>query len=203
MISSLVDEKKRKKKTLLKAAALELFLSKGSEATSIDDIVRKAGVAKGTFYLYFHDRNEILREIISEKSKAMVIAAASSASLRQPISESEGLLFVVEELIDEFTHNPGLLGLVYRNMTWGIQDRDMRLEGSPASTLQLLGKASPTTPESARMAYVVMELVTSVSYSSIILGEPAGIDVMKPFLLSSIRRLLIDEAPANGLGAIR
>lgn len=203
MISSLVDEKKRKKKTLLMSAALELFLSKGSEATSIDDIVRRAGVAKGTFYLYFHDRNEILREIISEKSKALVTAAASSANGRQPVSESEGLLFVVEELIDEFTHQPGLLGLIYRNMSWGMPDADPGLGNPAASALQLLGKASPTTPESARMAYVVMELVTSISYSSIILGEPAGIDVMKPFLLSSIRRLLSDEATPKELGAIR
>ena len=203
MISSLVDEKKRKKKSLLMAAALELFLSKGSESTSIDDIVRKAGVAKGTFYLYFQDRNEILREIIADRSKALVVAAALSANLRQPASESEGLLFVVEELIDEFTRQPGLLGLIYRNMTWGMLDREARMENPAASALQLLGKASPTSPESARMAYVVMELVTSISYSSIILGEPAGIDVMKPFLLSSIRRLLASEEPPKALEAIR
>jgi hypothetical protein len=48
-----------------------------------------------------------------------------------------------------------------------------------------------------------MELVTSVCYSSIVLGEPAGIEVMKPFLLSSIQRLLADEDKIMSLGRYR
>ncbi len=41
-------------------AACELFVEKGSVETSIDDIVVRAGVAKGTFYHYFQDRAAML-----------------------------------------------------------------------------------------------------------------------------------------------
>ncbi|MGK3113465.1 TetR/AcrR family transcriptional regulator [Candidatus Pantoea formicae] len=41
-------------------AALALFINKGFEATTISEIVRDAGVAKGTFYHYFSSKNEML-----------------------------------------------------------------------------------------------------------------------------------------------
>lgn len=48
-----VDENKKQKREALLNTAYELFTTKGTNATAISDIVRQAGVAKGTFYLYF------------------------------------------------------------------------------------------------------------------------------------------------------
>lgn len=44
-------------------AAQALFLAKGYAATSVDEIVRDAQVAKGTFYLYFKTKDDILRAL--------------------------------------------------------------------------------------------------------------------------------------------
>ncbi len=44
-------------------AALELFCSAGYEKTMITDIVKKAGVAKGTFYYYFPTKEAVLEAI--------------------------------------------------------------------------------------------------------------------------------------------
>jgi len=41
-------------------AAERLFIQKGSAVTTVDDITRAAGVAKGTFYLYFHSKEDLL-----------------------------------------------------------------------------------------------------------------------------------------------
>ena len=46
-----LDEKKKKKREDLLNATYELFTSKGVFDTSISDIVKKANMAKGTFYL--------------------------------------------------------------------------------------------------------------------------------------------------------
>src|SRR5687768_15721238 len=48
----------------LVAAAKRCFSSKGYHATTVDDITRAAGVAKGTFYLYFDEKREIYYEVI-------------------------------------------------------------------------------------------------------------------------------------------
>ncbi|MEG2074596.1 MAG: TetR/AcrR family transcriptional regulator, partial [Angelakisella sp.] len=47
------EAKKNEKREKLERAGYDLFLSKGIHDTSIDDIVKGASVAKGTFYLYF------------------------------------------------------------------------------------------------------------------------------------------------------
>ena len=55
-----VEENKNEKKTRRSfATAYELFTTKGINSTAISDIVEKAGVAKGTFYLYFKDKYDI------------------------------------------------------------------------------------------------------------------------------------------------
>ncbi|MHC5307786.1 TetR/AcrR family transcriptional regulator [Bartonella sp. LJL80] len=44
-------------------AALDLFLAKGFEATTVSDIVEAVDVAKGTFYHYFTSKNEMLEAL--------------------------------------------------------------------------------------------------------------------------------------------
>ncbi|MGH8432191.1 MAG: helix-turn-helix domain-containing protein, partial [Solimonas sp.] len=41
-------------------AAAALFIAEGIEATTVDDIVSRAGVAKGTFYHYFATKNDVI-----------------------------------------------------------------------------------------------------------------------------------------------
>lgn len=41
-------------------AAAKLFIAKGVDATTVDEIVADAEVAKGTFYLYFSSKNDLL-----------------------------------------------------------------------------------------------------------------------------------------------
>jgi AcrR family transcriptional regulator len=48
----------------LLGAALELFAARGYHATSIDDIIQKASVARGTFYLHFHSKKEIFDRLL-------------------------------------------------------------------------------------------------------------------------------------------
>lgn len=45
-------------------AALDLFVEKGFVATKMEDIARRAGVTKGTPYLYFANKEEIFKEVV-------------------------------------------------------------------------------------------------------------------------------------------
>ena len=59
---------KKRKKSALYNTAFELFTTKGLAKTTISDIVENAGVAKGTFYLYFKDKYDIRNKLISHKA---------------------------------------------------------------------------------------------------------------------------------------
>lgn len=54
----------RKKKVM--AAAHALFVEKGYAATSVQDILEKSGISKGTFYNYFLSKNELLMSIFEK-----------------------------------------------------------------------------------------------------------------------------------------
>ena len=52
------------KREAILTAALEEFSSRGFEATRLDDVAKHAGVAKGTIYLYFRDKEALFQELI-------------------------------------------------------------------------------------------------------------------------------------------
>ena len=64
------------------AAALEVFAAKGFAAAKLDDIARRAGVSKGTLYLYFKDKEELFRAVVRAavvpNLEAMTAALAES-----------------------------------------------------------------------------------------------------------------------------
>lgn len=47
----------------IKSCAVELFESHGVDETSVNQIVRRAGIAKGTFYLYFKTKDVLIDEV--------------------------------------------------------------------------------------------------------------------------------------------
>lgn len=190
MLPSVLDQKKKRKRELLLAAAFDLFVEKGPSSTAIDEIVRRAGVAKGTFYLYFRDRNEILNHLIAQKSALIIMEADEAALARKPSSANEELLFIVDEVVGRFSRDPKLLALIYKNLSWGLFAKALGEDGGGKK--DLIARLSEGKPlgDFAKVISMVLELVSSVSYSAIILEEPAGIEDMKPLLIESVRRLI-------------
>lgn len=50
----------------LLAAALELFVEKGFAATRVDDVAQRAGVSKGTLFLYFPSKEDLFKAVVRE-----------------------------------------------------------------------------------------------------------------------------------------
>ncbi len=61
----MIERQERTKKQLLNAA-IDLFEAVGFQKTRISDIVARAGVAQGTFYLYYRSKEEIFLDVIKE-----------------------------------------------------------------------------------------------------------------------------------------
>jgi AcrR family transcriptional regulator len=54
------------------AAALDEFAASGFAATRLDDVAKRAGVAKGTIYLYFRDKESLFQELVRAMLSPMV-----------------------------------------------------------------------------------------------------------------------------------
>jgi AcrR family transcriptional regulator len=57
-------QKSAARREAILAAALDEFSARGFAATRLDDVAKRAGVAKGTIYLYFADKETLFQELI-------------------------------------------------------------------------------------------------------------------------------------------
>jgi AcrR family transcriptional regulator len=57
-------ERTAERRAAIIEAALDEFISRGFTATRLDDVARRAGVAKGTIYLHFKDKESMFEELI-------------------------------------------------------------------------------------------------------------------------------------------
>src|SRR6059058_3679249 len=79
-------------------AAMDEFAARGFEATRLDDVARRAGVAKGTIYLYFRDKQSLFQELVRAMLSPLV-GAIEAAPLRDlPIRA------VIEMIVDVFVN---------------------------------------------------------------------------------------------------
>jgi AcrR family transcriptional regulator len=61
-------------------AALALFVEKGFAATRADEVAQRAGVSKGTLYLYYPSKEELLKAVIAHYLSARIAAGAALAA---------------------------------------------------------------------------------------------------------------------------
>jgi AcrR family transcriptional regulator len=77
-------------------AALALFVEKGFAATRAEEVAQRAGVSKGTLYLYYPSKEELLKAVIAHYLSARIAATA------QEVRQIEGPMAPVlrEMLVD-------------------------------------------------------------------------------------------------------
>jgi AcrR family transcriptional regulator len=61
-------------------AALSVFAERGFEAARLDDVAARAGVAKGTLYLYFRDKEALFEELVRGAVSPLIEAVSRAAS---------------------------------------------------------------------------------------------------------------------------
>ena len=195
-----VDENKKKKKEALFNTAYELFTTKGIHATSISDIVEKAGVAKGTFYLYFKDKYDIKNKLIAHKTQALFDSANTALESTHVQGLEEQLTFIIDHIINQMMENTALLNLISKNLVMGAL-RSALLTGEKSEMdiyerfLTLVRQDRYEYEDVDVMLFTIVELAGSAAYNSILYKEPVPIEEYKPFLYRTVR--LIIESHRN------
>jgi AcrR family transcriptional regulator len=80
---------KTERRQQILAAARDVFAKRGYHQSTIDDIVAEAGVARGTFYLYFEDKRAVFADLIDRFSAhiAMAIMRIATDDESRPVAE--------------------------------------------------------------------------------------------------------------------
>lgn len=198
------NDKEEKENRLLNTA-FRLFTEKGIKDTSIQEIVDNASVAKGTFYLYFRDKYEIRDILIVKKSQKLFEDSLKSLRKNYISDFSDSIIYIINYVIDELTKNPLLLKFISKNLSWGVYNKailniydktnkdknsectlhDLFINGIKENNIKL------SNPDVT--LFMIIELVGSTCFNSILYKEPLPIEEYKPYLYKAIRNLIKSE----------
>lgn len=180
-----LDEKKKLKREALLGAAYDLFTSQGIFDTSISDIVKKAEMAKGTFYLYFKDKFDIRTALITEKAGKLFSVVREKMRDKRADSLEETVIQLVDIIIDELEADKRMLEFISKNLRWGIFHKVILEGGNEVSDSfydwynELIQSSGRTFRNHELMIYMIVELVNSTCYNVILYQEPVGLEELK------------------------
>lgn len=104
-------KKAEKTKQNIIRAARALFDDKGIIKASVNDIVKRAGVAKGTFYLYFETKDDVVRAIILESLDPLGRMLQSLPSM--PVSK-DAIAAFIDRMTEALKERANLLHMMHQ-----------------------------------------------------------------------------------------
>lgn len=191
-----IDENKKHKSESLLKVAFDLFTEQGINKTSISEIVERAGVAKGTFYLYFRDKYDLRNKLISHKA-SQLFTNSNDAMTKQNLNRlDEKILFIADNIMDQLAKDRPLLTFISKNLSWGVFKSALTSPNSKSELnfydlyMDMLDTSEVKYREPEYMLFLIVELVGSSCHDSILYNEPAPIQTMKPYILNAIRSII-------------
>jgi AcrR family transcriptional regulator len=128
--ASIRAERAAERRGAIVAAAMDEFIARGFAATRLDDVAKRAGVAKGTIYLHFKDKESMFEELIRTAlvplSSRLAVPPPAGGSVRDMI-EGFARMFVqdvantrrgdiVRLVLAEGPRFPGIADFYYREV---------------------------------------------------------------------------------------
>ena len=205
-------QNKRKKRESLLNNAFDLFTQKGITDTTISDIAEKAGVAKGTFYLYFKDKYDLRDRLVRHKAEQILehayeaLHTASENGTACLDSLEDKVIFFADNIMMQLSGDRILLRFITKNLSWALLKRDVStLDAPDCENTSFVERLESYFQDSAVqyrkpevLLYMIVEFIGSTCYSSIIDSEPMPFEKLKPELLEAVRAIMrSQEKPAS------
>lgn len=131
------ERRKESRPSELLSAALELFVERGYSSTRLEDVAARAGVSKGTLYLYFEGKQELFEAVVRTAIVPLIddyrrdideSAASADALLERYFRDwwthfgATRLAGIARLIIGEATHFPEVASFFHREVIWPSRD---------------------------------------------------------------------------------
>jgi AcrR family transcriptional regulator len=187
----------------IQEAALRVIARKGMAAATMQEIAEEAGVAKGTIYLYFRDREELVERTF-EQAMARLMSEVDTALARETSIEDR-IRAVMTAKLEFFSKNREFFRLyLSMRMPEGTPERQRRqkrhcqpqyrarLEKLGAALEEAMQKGELRRMDTRRLALFIVEGSTAVVLERLSEDpappEAADIDFLVGFILDGIRK---------------
>lgn len=200
-----LDNNKKAKEQALLTAAYELFTTNGVSKTSVSDIADRAGVAKGTFYLYFADKYDLRDRLLAQLSYRLYCGALEELEASEAeMSFSEKIIFMIDCVLERLEGDRAMVGFIAKNLSWGAFKHKAGGEpsGESADFLTLYNRILASAPENIKdpeiMLFMIVELASSACHSAILYSEPVELERLKPYVYRSVEDIISRHVPQGG-----
>lgn len=191
-----ITQKKNEKYTKILDTALGLFEKNGTHLVSIDEIVKGAGVAKGTFYLYFKDRYDLISTLIIEKASKYMSLLSDKYEPRDFGDVSMSVRHYIEYISDFLQKNKTLCILIEKNLNTCVNAVAQTKEGPIKELYEKifseLINCGVSEAEARAKLYLYIELIVSSCCNAIIRETPYTIEELKPHLCQIIESSIVN-----------
>ena len=181
-----IAQKKNEKYQNFISAAFELFEHDGVSGVSIDDIVKKAGVAKGTFYLYFKDKFDLISKLILKKATDFLHLDAENMQIQNDADFDHCVARFVDILVTFLEKNKTLTLLIDKNVdvcvSAMIENREGPLKALYDNILVFFESRGFSAEEVRIKMYIYIDMIVSSCCNAILRGKPYSLQEIKPHL---------------------
>lgn len=203
------NEKKLEKKKKILETAYNLFKTNSVSATAVDDVVKAAGIARGTFYLYFKDKSDLLEQIIlfkSTESMKQLILAAENEIAEKLLDFPDGCRLFVNMYMDFLTAHKDVLAVVTKNLSSCLkmypEFYDKEAENMFGIIVKRFENAGFSTQQAHKIIYIVVDMVGSVFSDAILYSKPFSPDDIRPIITDAALSVISNGADKRGDAAV-
>lgn len=169
----------------IEECAIGLFQSNGVEKTSVNEIVKKAGIAKGTFYLYFKDKDDLVDTVISRYTREFLDQVII------PFLNVPKIIILSDAIINYFSQNRMLLIELRKNLQSGKPYPSTRrtIQGFSELILNYLNQYEDYKIDNWELyTKVLLGLILDVCYKALIEENFSSIQEAKNMLSDLLKR---------------
>lgn len=202
------ERKKRETRRRIYAAAFELFLEQGFDATTVEEIAERADVGKGTVFNYFPHKTSFLAALADEWLDRLIEEIGPVEQLKGSARESFERVFFF--LADLAVDNPKLahqaLFESLRSMYAGRIEEEESIRDFKNITLCLLQKGQSTGEVRSDVDPLhVTTLMEAAFHRTLVrwLREPGSVDELHRAISAKLDIIFEGVAPRSGSGICR
>ena len=164
-------------------------------------MVKAAGVAKGTFYLYFKDKYDLLNQLIVNKSMGLLRQAYREAFADPDAPIQAQMLCFVDSVIDALERNQPFTALLEKNFSRCFQSilnsEDPAVRDSVDVLLRRMEAGGFDRDRALHTLYLITDLTGSVCFDAIVLQKPFALPEIRPALRAAIAAIMKEGGGAH------
>ena len=176
----------------------DLMAKQSLDKMTVTDIVKHSGMTRQTFYRYFKDKYELQDVLLAKTSHEFFSNACKEANKYHFDRLDDKIIFIIDSIIDALITRPNILKFIQKNLSLGLYSEKLTdlLDSEELGIKELFVnevKEKDIPLEYPEMTlFMIIELVSSTVFTSIVEKQPLPIEEFKPHLYKTIR-LLISE----------